>query len=44
VVAVRDILTDQIRVAPDPDSKLKDSDTLLVAGRDEDLAKVAKVR
>ncbi len=28
--------------APDPDAVLKDSDTLLVAGRDEDLARAAR--
>lgn len=44
IVAVRDVLTDEMRVAPDPDAKLKDSDTLLIAGTDEDLARVAKVR
>jgi trk system potassium uptake protein TrkA len=44
VVAIHDVLTDKMISAPDPDSALKDSDTLLVAGRDEDLAKAAKVR
>jgi trk system potassium uptake protein len=44
VVAVHDILTDQISGTPDPDAKLKDSDTLLVAGREEDLAKTALVK
>lgn len=42
VIAVHDVLTDQI-LAPNPDEVLKDSDTLLVAGRDEDLAKAAAV-
>jgi trk system potassium uptake protein TrkA len=41
VIALHDVLTDQI-VLPDPEAVLKDSDTLLVAGRDEDLAKVAE--
>ncbi|MGH7552213.1 MAG: potassium channel family protein [Longimicrobiales bacterium] len=41
VVAVHDVLTDAIVPAPDPDSPLKDSDTLLVAGKDADLARAA---
>jgi trk system potassium uptake protein len=44
VVAVHDVLLDEISPAPSPDAKLKESDTLLVAGRDEDLARVSKVR
>jgi trk system potassium uptake protein TrkA len=44
VVALHDVLTDQIASSPDPDSILKDSDTLLVAGSDEALAKAAQVR
>lgn len=44
VVAVHDVLTDEITSAPNPDAVLKESDTLLVAGRDEDLAKAAQVR
>lgn len=44
VVAVHDILSDQMIPVPDPDSPLKDSDTLLVAGRDEDLAAAARVK
>ncbi len=28
---------------PDPDAPLKDSDTLLVAGKDDDLARAATV-
>lgn len=44
IVALHDVLTDKITPSPDPDSKLKDSDTLLVAGRDEALAKVAKAK
>ncbi len=41
VIAVHDMLTDKMTPAPDPDARLKDSDTLLVAGQDEDLAKAA---
>lgn len=42
VIALHDMLTDQIIPAPDPDRKLHDSVTLLVAGRDEDLARAAR--
>ena len=44
VVAVHDVLTDKMLTAPDPDEPLKESDTLLVAGSEEDLARVAQVR
>lgn len=43
VVAVRDVLADRYAPVPDPDALLKDSDTLLVAGRDGDLERVARV-
>jgi trk system potassium uptake protein TrkA len=43
VVAVHDVLTDQITATPDPDARLKDSDAILVAGRDEDLARAAQL-
>ncbi|OYW19581.1 MAG: potassium transporter TrkA, partial [Planctomycetales bacterium 12-60-4] len=42
VIALHDMLTDKITSAPDPDARLKESDTLLVAGQDEDLARTAK--
>jgi len=41
VVALHDVLTDQM-VMPEPDTVLKESDTLLVAGRDEDLQRIAQ--
>jgi len=41
VVAVHDMLQDDVRPTPDPDAVLKDSDTLLVAGRVEDLDRAA---
>ena len=44
VVAMHDVLTDQMAVLPDPDVPLKDSDALLVVGRDDDLAKVAQLK
>lgn len=42
VVAVHDVLNETIVSAPPPDAPLKDSDTLLVAGDDEDLARAAR--
>jgi trk system potassium uptake protein len=44
IVAVHDVLRDEMIPIPKPDSKLKESDTLLVAGTDEALAAAAKVR
>lgn len=44
VIAVHDVLTDAMQPTPDPDAPLKESDTLLVAGRDQDLAKAAAQR
>jgi len=43
VVAVHDMLQDRIQPVPDPDALLKESDTLLVAGRDDNLAKAANL-
>lgn len=43
VIAVHDVLRDEIIPVPAPDAKLKESDTLLIAGADEDLAAAAKV-
>jgi trk system potassium uptake protein TrkA len=42
VVAVHDLLRDEIMPVPDPDAPLKDSDTLLILGRDADLARLAR--
>ncbi len=42
VVAVHDFLGDEIRPVPDPDAPLKESDTLLMAGVEEKLARVAR--
>lgn len=44
VIAVHDVLRDEMIPVPDPDARLKESDTLLVAGRDEDLARAARIR
>lgn len=41
VIALHDMLRDQMVAAPDPDEILKGSETLLVAGKDEDLARAA---
>lgn len=43
VIAVRDYLTDSTVPIPDPDDPLKESDTLFLAGRVEDLERVAGV-
>lgn len=43
VIAVHDVLGAEIMPVPDPDAPLKESDTLLVAGRDVDLAKCARL-
>jgi len=42
VVAIHDILTDKMAASSNPDVRLKDSDTLLVASSDEDLAQAAE--
>ncbi|HEV7298515.1 MAG TPA: TrkA family potassium uptake protein [Tepidisphaeraceae bacterium] len=42
IIAVHDVMTDQILPVPDPDAALQDSDTLLVAGTEEDLSKLAQ--
>jgi trk system potassium uptake protein TrkA len=39
VIALHDILQDKMVATPDPDVTLKGSETLVVAGRDEDLAR-----
>ena len=43
VIAVHDVLTDTMYPVPDPDSPLKDSDTLLVTGTNENLERVAGI-
>lgn len=43
VIALHDVLNNSIIPSPNPDSTLKDSDTLLVAGSDQSLAKAAKL-
>ena len=44
VIAVHDVLRDEMIPVPNPDAPLKDSDTLLVAGGEEDLARCARVK
>lgn len=41
VIALHDVLHDRIEPIPDPDAPLKESDTLLVAGADEDLERAS---
>lgn len=43
VIALHDVLRDEMIAVPDPDAPLKPSDTLLVAGRDADLELAAAV-
>lgn len=40
VLAVHDVLNDEIIPVPDPDAPLKESDTIFVAGSDEDLGRL----
>lgn len=44
VIALHDVLTDTLNPLPDPDVALQGSDTLLLAGRDQDLARVAALK
>jgi trk system potassium uptake protein TrkA len=41
VIAVRDALTGEFKLPPDPGAVLKPSDSLVLAGSDEALAKLA---
>lgn len=43
VIAVHDVLTDIMYPVPDPDSPLKDSDTLLITGTTDNLERVAAI-
>lgn len=44
IVAVHNMLTDTISATPDPDRPLSDSDTLMVAGMEPALERVAKLK
>jgi trk system potassium uptake protein TrkA len=44
VIGRHDMLTDETVAIPDPDAPLTESDTLLVAGKDADLARAARGR
>lgn len=44
VVAVHDMLRDEIVPVSDPERSLTESDTILVAGKDDDLARAARVQ
>lgn len=44
IVALHDLLTDEISVVPDPDRRLRDSDVAIVAGRDETIAELLQGR
>lgn len=43
VIGVRDVLTNKLVPVPDPDAPLKGSDTLLIAGSEERLERVAEI-
>ncbi len=43
VIAVHDMLKDEVIDIPNPDEPLKESDTLLIAGREKDLERAARV-
>jgi len=43
VVAVHDYLSDTMTPIPDPDAPLRGSETLLVAGEDENLSRIARL-
>ncbi|GMV80419.1 MAG: potassium transporter Trk [Planctomycetota bacterium] len=42
VVAIRSLVPEQWHLVPDPNMVIKDSDVLVVIGKDEDLKKIAK--
>jgi trk system potassium uptake protein TrkA len=42
VVALYDVLTDELHPVPDPDTPLKESDLAIVVGRDDTIAKVLR--
>lgn len=44
VIAIHDVLRDEMHIPPDPDAVLKASDTLLVAGREDELEKLAGLK
>lgn len=43
VLALHDVLHDEFRTMPDPDARLRESDTLLVAGKSDDLARLTRL-
>jgi trk system potassium uptake protein TrkA len=43
VIAIHDVILDQMIPVPDPDAPLKDSDTILVAGANENLARITRI-
>ena len=44
VIGIHDVLTDTMAVPPDPDAVLKQSDTLVIAGKEEALERVAQLK
>ena len=43
IVAIHDVLMDEMNPVPDPDMPLLDSHTLILTGSEENLARVAKI-
>lgn len=43
VLAIHDMLRDEVVAVPDPDRPLMDSDTIIVSGTEEDLARLARL-
>jgi len=44
VIAVQDVLTGTVAMAPSPDAKIRDSDVLVVLGKRPDIEKLQRVR
>ncbi len=44
IVAIHDVLRDEMQVPPDPDALLKDSDTLLVVGKESVLERLSRMK
>lgn len=44
IIAIHDVLRDVMEAVPDPDAPLKESDTILVLGKEDDLAQLAQAK
>lgn len=43
VLGIRDALTDEVRINPDPEFRIKDSDALIILGSNSDLARLKEL-